>query len=101
MTSRKRNKSHKRPYPPRLPFILLASGAVLIVLALAFIFREPQRNTEIEATGRPSLKVDQELVDLGDVKLGVTVKTSFTLTNVGDRPLRFTQQPYVEVKEGC
>ena len=51
--------------------------------------------------GAPSLKVDQDKVDLGDVPLGKTVTVSFQLSNVGDQPLRFNQAPYVEVVEGC
>ena len=29
------------------------------------------------------------------------VRTVVTVTNVGDKPLRFAKEPYVEVKEGC
>jgi hypothetical protein len=47
------------------------------------------------------LKADKEKVDLGQVKLGQNVKVAFVLTNVGDKPLRFTEAPYIEVKEGC
>jgi hypothetical protein len=47
------------------------------------------------------LKVDKEKVDLGDVKLGQTVMVSFQLTNLGDKTLKFTKAPYVEVLEGC
>src|SRR5262245_40288405 len=54
-----------------------------------------------EATGRAKLKADQQQVDLGNVRLGQTVAVAFELTNVGDKPLRFTDQPYVEVVEGC
>jgi hypothetical protein len=45
--------------------------------------------------------VDKEKVDLGEVKLGKTVEVSFELTNVGDQTLRFSEQPFIEVKEGC
>jgi hypothetical protein len=55
----------------------------------------------IEVIGAPSLKVDKEQVDLGDVHLGQWVSATFQLTNVGDKTLRFTRQPYIEVLEGC
>jgi hypothetical protein len=45
--------------------------------------------------------VDQDKVDLGNVKLGQTVDVKFTLTNVGDKTLRFNKPPYIEVLEGC
>ena len=45
--------------------------------------------------------MNQEKVDLGNVKLGQTVEVKFTLTNVGDKTLRFSKTPYVEVLEGC
>ena len=54
-----------------------------------------------EVTGAARLKVDKESVDLGDRKVGQPVSVSFEITNVGDQPLRFTQLPYIEVKEGC
>jgi hypothetical protein len=54
-----------------------------------------------EVTGAPKLKVDKSDVDLGDVQLGQTVEVAFELTNAGDRQLRFTDVPYVEVVEGC
>ena len=56
---------------------------------------------EIEVTGAPSLKVDQDTVSLGDINLGRTVNVSFLLTNVGDKPLKFSKAPYIEVKDGC
>ena len=51
--------------------------------------------------GAPSLAVDQKEVDLGTIKLGETVSYKFTLTNVGDQPLKITEAPYTELIEGC
>jgi hypothetical protein len=79
---------------------LLLGGIILIGVAF-FLVGKPQPKAAIEVTGAPSLKVDKEQVDLGDEKLGSTVKVSFLLTNVGDQPLRFSKDPYVEVVEGC
>ena len=55
----------------------------------------------VEVQGQPSLKVDNDQLDFGDVKLGQTVTAAFTLTNVGDQTLRITQEPYIQVLEGC
>ena len=77
----------------------------MFLIGAAFLIlrgnQNPQTLAAIEVQGTPSLKVDKEQVDLGDVTLGQTVKVSFHLTNVGDQPLRFSEQPYVEVVEGC
>ena len=71
-------------------------------MALAFLALrdKPAPGATIEVTGAPSLQVDNEKVDLGDVKLNQTVQVSFQLTNVGDETLRFVKQPYIEVVEG-
>jgi len=75
------------------------------MVGLAFFILRGNQNSQplaaIEVIGAPSLIADQEQVDLGEVKLGQTVKVSFRLTNVGDQPLRFSEQPYIEVVEGC
>jgi hypothetical protein len=100
-TKPKKYAKHRKQNTPWLP-ILLAAGGLLLILGAAFAFSQPSKpNAAIEVTNAPSLKVDQEKVDLGDVKLGVPVKVSFQLTNVGDRPLKFTQEPYIEIQEGC
>ena len=54
-----------------------------------------------EATGGAKLKADQEMIDLGDIKLGNTTQASFALSNAGDQPLQITEAPYIEVVEGC
>jgi hypothetical protein len=84
------------------PLVVLISGSLLLILAFVFAFTEPWKpKATIEITGSPSLRVDQEKVDLGNVKLGQMVQVSFQLTNVGDQTLRFTEAPIIEVKEGC
>ena len=83
---------------------MLAAGGLVIILAVVFAINQsskPKPKAAIEVTGSPSLKVDKEIVDLGEKKLGQQVKVSFQLTNVGDQPLRFTSAPTIEVKEGC
>jgi hypothetical protein len=102
MSHTKPNKStrhHKQRNP--WPLILFAVGGVLVIGAF-FAFKKPAPTlAAIKVNGSPSLIVDQEKVDLGDVTLGKTVEVRFKLTNVGDQPLRFSNAPYVEVMEGC
>ncbi len=82
--------------------ILLFAGGLLLIVGVAFAFKKPSTpRAAVEVTGAPSLKVDQEKVDLGNVKLGKTVDVKFRLTNVGDKTLRFSKAPYIEVLQGC
>lgn len=55
----------------------------------------------VEVQGRPAVKVDQELIDYGYVKLNRNLTFEIKVTNVGDQTLRFSETPYVEVLEGC
>ena len=100
------NKSQKhtqhRQQKSPWPLIMLAAGGLLLSIGAVFAFSQASKaKAKIEVTGSPSLRVNKEKVDLGNVKLGQTVQVSFELTNMGDLPLRFNQVPYVEVKEGC
>ncbi len=84
------------------PMLLLIAGGALLVIGAIFAFRKPSEpKVGLEVTGTPSLKVDQQKVDLGAVKLGQTVEVKFKLMNVGDKPLRFSKTPYIEVLKGC
>lgn len=94
---KRRNQEH---WP--LALILVIVGAVLIVAGFAFFPKDhvtPGFTPEVN--GAPSLNVDKEQVDFGDVPFNQFVTAEFKLTNVGDETLRFTGQPYVELKAGC
>ncbi|RPI30196.1 MAG: DUF1573 domain-containing protein [Chloroflexota bacterium] len=82
---------------------MMALGGVLLLALAALLFKQlqPAPKIDSEVTGAPSLRVDQEKIDLGDVKLGQTVSATFRLTNVGDEPLKLVKDPYIEVVEGC
>ena len=80
----------------------IAAGFLVLLAAALLLFGDkPPSRAAIEVSGQPRLRVDRELVDLGDVPLGRTVEVTFLLTNVGDQPLRVTDAPYAEVIEGC
>jgi cell division septal protein FtsQ len=93
-----RHHKKKQPWPM---ILLLAGGAILLIGGLFTLIKPAQPKAAIEVTGSPSLKVDKDKLDLGNVKLGQTVDVKFTLTNVGDQTLRFSKTPFVEVVEGC
>ena len=84
----------------QLILLIILGGVVLLVGTLFFAFRKPTTFTP-QVTGMPSLKADREKLDLGSIKLGTPIKVSFELTNVGDQPLTFKEEPYVEAREGC
>jgi hypothetical protein len=94
----RQNRQNKALLP-----LLLGLGGVLLIAAAFLATRkaEPKEKAPIEVSGGASLKVDKDRVDLGDVKLGVPVDVSFELTNVGSETLRLSEEPYIEVLEGC
>ena len=86
------------------PLALIAVGVVLISVVAFAVWQAAGKGTPevpVEATGTPKLKVDKDKVDLGDVPLGQTVEVTFNIANTGDKQLRFTETPYVELVEGC
>ena len=85
-----------------LPLWLSLAGLVLLAIAvLALRSGGAQSKAEIEVQGSPSIKVDKETIDHGDVKLGTVITDVVQVTNVGDQTLRFSEPPSVEVLEGC
>ena len=103
--SKRKLKRYDQARKPRIrfwPLAVFVGGVVLVGLAAFAVWRgQTAPKPTPEVTGAPQLKVDQEKVDLGDVRLGQTVEVTFKLSNAGDRALEFTTPPYVEVVEGC
>jgi hypothetical protein len=99
--SRRRGSTQAQSYLP----LIIAIGGLLLVGAALFAFWKGQQpasqSAAIKVTGRPSLEVDRDLVDFGEVPLDQVISVDFELANVGDQPLKFTAKPYVEVVEGC
>ncbi|MBI5352731.1 MAG: hypothetical protein HZB50_08860 [Chloroflexi bacterium] len=85
----KKQKRHKKSFP----WLLLALGGILI---LAAIFLSSN-----QGGGMPAITVDQQRIDYGDVKFGVNKTFAIKVTNTGDGILRFKEEPYIEVLEGC
>lgn len=107
MSQKKKGKPgasrHKAPRS-KAPLLIIAGGVALVAIAALLIFgggAPAGPPAAIEVSGAPALKVDKEKVDLGTVRLGEWVTVNFELANAGDQPLRFTEQPYVTVVEGC
>ena len=78
------------------PWSLVAIGGVLLIIA-AFFFA----NRGGDGGGTPSIAVDQQKIDYGDVKFNVEKTFAIKVTNTGDGTLRFKEEPFIEVLEGC
>jgi hypothetical protein len=82
------------------PWILIAAALIVFAIGL-FAFRLVRPPYTPEVTGRPSGVLSQDFFDYGDLKQGEWITTTFTVKNVGDQPLEFPTDPYVELIEGC
>lgn len=103
---RKRVSNKPKQFPSWIPASLGLAGLILIGLAAWSLFSErlaapASSRATPEVRGAPRLKVDKEVVDLGDVPLGQWVQVSFVLKNTGDQALRLIEAPYIKVLEGC
>ena len=74
-------------------FVLLGGG-LLLLAAILFANQD-------SGSGISSIAVDQQMIDYGDVKFGVEKSFAIQVTNTGDGALRFKEDPYIEVVEGC
>lgn len=91
------SKKHKRQeQKQKFPWIFLALGGVFVALAVFLFARQGG-----DGGGTPSIAVDQQKIDYGDVKFDVEKTFAVKITNTGDGTLRFKEEPYIEVLEGC
>jgi hypothetical protein len=93
MSKKNRRQKQKKSFP--WPFV--AIGTVLLIIA-AFFFANQGGGY---GGGTPSIVVDQQKIDYGDVKFNVEKTFAIKVTNTGDGTLRFKEEPYIEVLEGC
>ncbi len=93
----RRNKPRLHGTPRNLAWPIIAFGVILVAGA-ALLLTRPAGGS---AGGTPRIAVDQQRVDYGYVKLGETRTINIAVTNTGDGTLRFKEQPYIEVLEGC
>lgn len=94
--SKKQNRQKHGNQKRNFPWMLFVIGGALIVVA-AFLFAR-QGN---DGGGTPSITVDQQQIDYGDVKFGVEKTFAIKVTNTGDGTLRFKEDPYIQILEGC
>lgn len=77
--------------------LLMGAGGLLILVAFLIL---GGRKTA-EGAGTPFLAVDQARIDYGYVKYGENRQFRIKVTNTGDGSLRFKEEPYIEILEGC
>ena len=58
-------------------------------------------NLDGDGGGTPSISVDQQKIDYGDVKFNVEKTFAIKITNTGNGTLRFKEEPFIEVLKGC
>ena len=91
--AKKNQKYRKHNQRKNFPWLLFALGGGLLLLAAILFART--------GSGTPAVAVDQEQIDYGYVKFGESRQFAIEVTNRGDGTLRFKEQPYIEVLEGC
>jgi len=94
MSKKHRGQKQKQKFP----WVILAIGGVMLVIA-AFLFA--RQGGGGDGGGTPAIAVDQQKIDYGDVKFGVNKTFAVKVTNTGDGTLRFKEEPYIQVLEGC
>jgi hypothetical protein len=93
--AKKNQKYRKQKQSRTFPWMFVAlGGALLLIAAILFANQDSGRGT-------PSIALDQQKIDYGDVKFGVEKSFAIKVTNTGDGALRFKEDPYIEVVEGC
>jgi hypothetical protein len=90
-------KTKKKRRQKSLPWALVALGGLLIIGAIFVV----SNSSSADSGGTPAITVEEPNVDMGYIKLGEYRSINIKVTNTGDGTLRFTEQPYIEVLEGC
>lgn len=97
MSNKQKRQKYRKQKKQKFPWLLLVLGGVFFATAV-FLFA---RQGGDGGGGTPAIAVDQQLIDYGDVKFGVNKTFAIQVTNTGDGTLRFKEEPYIEVLEGC
>jgi hypothetical protein len=99
MSKKKRGKQRIQKKTLSTPvFILMIGGALILAAGIIFGL---QRIGGDSGGGTPALAVDQEVIEYGDVKFNTNLTFEIKVTNAGDGTLKFKEDPYIEVREGC
>lgn len=86
------------------PFVVMGVGALLIIVVGFLAWNGSNSNRPSvtpQVTGGPKLSADRDSIDFGNLPLDISVKATFKLQNVGDKPLTIKGEPRVELVKGC
>ena len=89
-------KYRKQKETKKFPWLFIVLGGGLLLIAAILL-----ANRSGDGGGTPSITVDQQKIDYGYVKFGETRSIAVKVTNTGTGSLRFKEDPYIEVVEGC
>ncbi|UCE00479.1 MAG: hypothetical protein JSV42_07095 [Chloroflexota bacterium] len=98
MSIKKRKRVRQKKTISAPVFILMFGGALLIAAGILF---GVQGSDSGISSGRPALTLGQDTIQYGDVKFNTNLSFEIKVTNSGDGTLRFKEEPYIEVREGC
>jgi hypothetical protein len=101
LSKKKQQRKTTTSAPTQRPWWLWAVAAAAIILVVGGLATLLIFDPNAPEDGAPKVVVDQPVIDEGYQKLNETVRTSFTLRNEGDVPLRILGEPQVELVEGC
>ena len=90
----KKNQKYRKQRKNFPWLFVVLGGGLLLMVAILFANQDG-------GSGTPSITVDQQTIDYGDVKFGVEKSFAIQVTNNGNGTLRFNEAPYIEVVEGC
>lgn len=94
MTQERGKRSRKK----NVPWLVIIFGGVLLLVAGWLVFANRSGDN---GGGTPDIAVDPESIDYGDLALGTNLTFEIEVTNRGDGVLRFEEEPYIEIVEGC
>lgn len=105
MGKRKKAKSGDIQIKKNTVWMALVAIAVVLLGLAGWILTRSSGDTSgdyvPEVSGAPAIEVDETLIDYGDVKYNEPITTVFTVKNVGDKDLKITEQPQVQLLQGC
>ena len=97
--SKKHSKRRSKAKQSKKPLIWLVSGGIFLIAAA--LFMAFGGSSDGDESGTPVLAVDQEIIEYGDQHFGTNLTFEIKVTNTGDGTLKFKEEPYIQVREGC
>ena len=97
--SKRRRRQRNFPWP------ILVFGGILMLTAAFLLASKAAGGSGTGGSpavgGPPQMAVDPAKIDYGYVKFGNNESFKIKVTNKGGGVLRFAEEPYIEVLEGC